>query len=138
MIDPTTERGRRVAQRLDAELIAWLTTVRSDGQPQSSPVWFLREGDEILVYSLAGTPRTRNIARNPRVSIHLDSDGRGGRIVTIEAVARIVPDAPPASEVPAYMAKYQALLDDSGWTAEYFSAEYPVAIRIQPTRVRLG
>jgi hypothetical protein len=40
MLD-TTEAGGRANRRLREELIAWLTTVRSDGQPQSVPVWLL-------------------------------------------------------------------------------------------------
>ena len=39
----------RARQRLDEELIAWMTTVRPDGRPQTLPVWFLVEGEEILV-----------------------------------------------------------------------------------------
>ena len=37
MLDTTTEAGDRAERRLLDEEIAWLTTVRSDGQPQSVP-----------------------------------------------------------------------------------------------------
>ena len=37
----------------------------------------------------------------------------------------------------AYIAKYQRLLDDYGWTAEWFAGEYPVPILVRPTRWRL-
>jgi Pyridoxamine 5'-phosphate oxidase len=44
----------RVEARLDQNLMAWLTTVRPDGQPVSVPVWFLLRADEtILLYSQA-------------------------------------------------------------------------------------
>ena len=42
MLD-TTDAGGRADRRLREEKIAWLTTVRSDGQPQSVPVRFLWE-----------------------------------------------------------------------------------------------
>ena len=42
----------RVEERLRHNLIAWLTTVRPDGQPVSVPVWFLvREDGTILLYT---------------------------------------------------------------------------------------
>jgi hypothetical protein len=40
MIDTAIPFGARVARRLQEERIIWLTTVRSNGTPQRSPVWF--------------------------------------------------------------------------------------------------
>ncbi len=45
MLDTTTDAGARAESRLREEMIIWLTTVLSDGQPQSVPVWFLWEGE---------------------------------------------------------------------------------------------
>ena len=136
--DPTTEAGARLAERLDTELIAWLTTVNAAGQPQSSAVWFVWAEGELLMYSRLGAPRSRNIAANPHVSVHLNSDPEGDDIVTFEAQARLDPAAPPASAVPAFLAKYGRLIANYGWSAEQFVADYPDAIRIRPTRLRLG
>lgn len=49
MPDDSTEIGARAERRLREEEIAWLTTVRADGQPQSVPVWFLWDGDTFLI-----------------------------------------------------------------------------------------
>lgn len=136
--DPATESGREVVGRLETELIAWLTTVTADGRLQSSPVWFLWTDGEFQVFSRAGAPRARNIAANPHVSIHLNSDEAGDGIVTFEGLARIEPGAPPASAIPAYVAKYAAMIADYGWSPESFSRDYPDPIRIRPTRLRLG
>ncbi len=136
--DPATDSGAKVIERLERELIGWLTTVNPDGQPQSSAVWFLWRDGEILVYSRLGSPRTRNLPANPLVSFHLNSDAEGDDIVTFEAEATLLPGAPPASAVPAYVAKYRHLLDGNGWSDDQFSADYPAAIRIRPTRLRLG
>jgi PPOX class probable F420-dependent enzyme len=123
-------------RRLRDELIIWLTTVTPSGRPQTSPVWFLWDGTEFLVYSKAGTARTRNIEANPAVSLNLDGDGQGGSIVTIEGTAVVDGDAPPPPDVPAYAAKYRAKIDAYGWTLESFARDYPVPIRIVPTRAR--
>jgi PPOX class probable F420-dependent enzyme len=126
----------RADQRLDEEPIIWLTTVRPSGQPQTSAVWFLRDGDEFLIYSLPDTARVENISANPLVSLNLDGNGRGGDIVTIEGVARLDPEAPPAHEVAAYVGKYRSHMERNGWTPEVFAAKYPVAIKITARRVR--
>jgi PPOX class probable F420-dependent enzyme len=126
----------RAEQRLHDELIIWLTTVSPAGQPQTSAVWFLWDGEEILMYSLAGTPRTRNIEANPRVSLNLDGDGQGGSVVSIEGRARLDPEAPPSTEVAAYAAKYRAKIAGHGWTPESFAVDYPIPIRITPTKAR--
>lgn len=137
MIDPQTSRSAEALRRLAQEPIIWLTTVRGNGQPQTSPVWFLFTGSEFLVYSLPGTARISNIEHNARVSLNLDGNGRGGDIVTIEGEARLDPGAPPSNDVPEYQEKYRAFIDRNGWTPESFAGDYPVALRIRPTRVRV-
>jgi PPOX class probable F420-dependent enzyme len=136
MLDTTTPKGSRAAERLAEEKIGWLTTVRPNGQPQTSPVWFLYRDGEFLVYSKAGTARTANIAANPRVSLNLDGNGLGGDIVVVEGEARIDRDALPADRVPDYVEKYAGFIARNGWTPESFAAGYPIPIRIRPTRYR--
>ena len=136
MLDPSTPQGARALQRLGDERIIWLTTVRLNGQPPTSPVWFLFEDGEFLIYSLPGTARTANITANPRVSLNLDGNGQGGDVVSIEGEARLDPEAPPSSEVAAYQERYREWIARNGWTPDSFDADYPVAIRIRPTRTR--
>jgi len=137
MIDTTTPAGARAAERLETELIAWLTTVRPDGQPQSSPIWFLWTDGEIMLFSLAGTPRVANIRANPRVAFNLNSNADGGDIVTLEGKARIVDEEVPEAALAAYWAKYDASIEAEGWTRGSFRTDYPVVVRITPTRARV-
>ena len=130
MIDESTEFGARAARRLREDRLAWLTTVDGRGTPRPIPVWFLWDGGEsFLVYSRPGTPKLRNIERNPRVSLHLDGDGLGGDIVVVTGEAR-VSDDPPAERVPEYVAKYEWGFERNGWTPEEFARLYSVPIRI--------
>ena len=43
-------RRAHVEGRLRANLMAWLTTVRPDGQPDSVQVWFLLRDDETILF----------------------------------------------------------------------------------------
>lgn len=120
----------RVEARLRQNLMAWLTTVRPDGQPVSVPVWFLmREDGTILLYSQPGKQKLRNIAENPKVSLGLDVTDIGRNIVRMEGTARVADDQ-PANQQPEYLAKYTerigALFDTPERFAELFST--PVVI----------
>jgi PPOX class probable F420-dependent enzyme len=138
-IDPDEEAGTRAIQRLESERIAWLTTVAADGTPQTSPIWFLwnndRDGGDFLLYSL-DSARIRNLAVHPRVALNLDGDAMGGDILVVEGTASIDDRAPSAAENPDYLAKYKPVMDDYGWTPEWFVGRYSVPVRIKPTKYR--
>jgi PPOX class probable F420-dependent enzyme len=137
MIDESTEFGARAAGHLRADRIVWLTTVTPAGAPLPSPVWFLWDGGEtVLVFSLAGTARTRNIEANPRVSLNFAGDGSGGDIVVISGRATVDHGAPPAHRVEAFVEKYAWGFQRLGVTSEQFAERYSVPIRIRLTALR--
>jgi PPOX class probable F420-dependent enzyme len=125
-----------IQERLHGELVAWMTTVSPAGQPQTSPVWFLVQDEYFVIYSLASTPRTRNIEANPHVSLNLNSTPTGGEVVVIEGTAEVDPDGPLAYQDEAYVAKYVDPMADLGMTPESFAADYPVRIHVTPTKLR--
>jgi PPOX class probable F420-dependent enzyme len=132
---PADDR-ERVEARLRHNLIAWLTSVRPDGQPVSVPVWFLaRDDGTILVYSRPGKAKLRNIAGNPRVSLTLDATDIGRNIVRIEGVAHPADDEPPANEQPAYLAKYLERIDTAFGGSEQFAALFSAALVITPAKL---
>jgi PPOX class probable F420-dependent enzyme len=123
-------------QRLNSESIGWLTTVSAGGQPQSSPVWFLWDGESLWLRSQAQAGKVRNINANPRVALHLADDGYGGNVITIEGSASVESEL-PAQVLEAYFAKYgEAVRTALQTTPEQLAADYPTTIRITPTRTR--
>lgn len=124
-------------RRLRDEKIAWLTTVRRDGQPQSSPVWFLWRDSEIVVYSRPTTQKVRNVRANPMVAVHLRDIDDGSDIVSLEGEAAIDERYPQAAAIPAYVAKYRAMIADLRLDPVGFAKEYSVPIRIRPSRMRV-
>lgn len=137
MLDPSKEAHAHAGRRLRSEQVVWLTTVRADGQAQSTPVWFLWDGETFLVYSQPGAPKVRNVTANPRVSLHLGDDGAGGDVVIFEGAAAVEPDTPRADRVEPYLAKYRAAIEDLGYEPGPFARTYSTAIRIRPTRARV-
>ena len=137
MLDPSQEAHAHADRRLRSELVAWLTTVRADGQPQSTPVWFLWDGRTFLLYSQPGAQKVRNVTANPKVSLHLGDDGAGDDVVTFEGTATVEPDTPRADRVLEYLAKYQAAIEALGYEPGPFARTYSTAIRVRPTRARV-
>ncbi|MEU4433760.1 TIGR03667 family PPOX class F420-dependent oxidoreductase [Nocardia rhamnosiphila] len=135
LIDPATDFGARVAERLDREQIIWLTTVGPTGTPQPNPVWFRWDGHSFLIFSQPDRPKLRNIARNPRVALHFNSTESGGEVVVFGGAAQLEPPV-DADEVAAYLDKYESGLAELAMTGDQFRAEYSVPLRVVPDRLR--
>lgn len=54
---------------LDGPHTAVLATTNPDGRPQTSVVFTTREGDAVLLSTVKGRAKTRNMQRDPRVSL---------------------------------------------------------------------
>jgi|SRR5215468_3904913 len=137
MLNAENPKHAAADSRLRSETVIWLTTVNKAGQPQSSPVWFLWDGDQFLIYGSADGQKTANIEANPRVSLNLDGNGQGGGIVVFEGTATVDRQGPAASTVADYVAKYQARIESYGWTLDSLERDYPHVIRVTPTRARV-
>jgi PPOX class probable F420-dependent enzyme len=54
---------------IDGPHIAVLATSNRDGQLQSSVIFIKRDGDTVLFSTINGRLKTRNMTRDPRVSL---------------------------------------------------------------------
>jgi PPOX class probable F420-dependent enzyme len=136
MWDPSTPFGQRIEAKLNGALIIWLVTSSGDGTPQPSPVWFLREGDTLLIYSKPDAPKLRNIGAHPRVALHFDTDPNGNDVIIFHGTAAVDGDAPPADRNGPYLEKYRAGIADIEMTPESFAAGYSTPIRVRLEKVR--
>lgn len=136
MIDMTSEFGKRVARRLSEEEIIWLTTTDSLGSPQPRPVWFLWNGDTILIFSQPDAYKVHHIRKRPHVSLNLNSDESGGNIAVILGEAKIIETPVPENEMQAYLEKYQQGLKQINMTEDEFNNSYSIAIKIMPLKLR--
>lgn len=135
-IDTSSAFGARVARRLRDESVIWLTTVRDDGTPEPSPVWFIWDGSTFLIFSQPNTPKLRHIARDPKVSLNFDGDGHGGDIVIFTGRASVASGERPADQVPDYLAKYRDHISRIGMDPASFGKAYSVPIRVEPMKLR--
>jgi len=99
-------------------------------------VWFVARDDAIYLQSQREAGKLGNIRANGKVSFHLDGDGAGGDIVTIDADAEIL-DGPPPGLLDAFSEKYGLVIRDRiRSTPEAMIDEYPTTVRLTPRRVR--
>ena len=122
-------------QRLAEEQIIWLTTAKADGMPLPNPVWFLWNGSEFMVFTEPTSVKMKNLMRNGRVSLNLNSDVNGSNIAIFQAVAQV--NGAPASEeeFQRYLTKYAAGMRALGLTVEQLKTIYQ-AVRLVPIKFR--
>ena len=118
---------RAIQAFLATRPIAVLATVQADGAPLATPMWFLHDPATLTRISVADTQKVRNLRRDPRVCVVVESagaDGGDARGVTIQGRAEFLTDE-----------------RERGLLAERFHARYPRLQRLwggramPPTRV---
>jgi len=135
MLDLSSDLGQHALARLANEQIIWLTTVGADGTPQPNPVWFLWADNSFLIYTQPGSRKAANLRRNPRVSLHFNSDRIGDDVVVFTGEAQL--DAPVSPESKAaYLEKYREGIERIDMTPETLLRTYSLAIRVVPKRLR--
>ena len=96
-------------------------------------MWFVLEGDDIVVFSKPDTAKLRHLEANPEVSFHLNSNENGGAILVVNGKAHL--EDGKASEAPGYVDKYGPSYAAIGFDSPAaFDAAYSVRIRVVPER----
>jgi PPOX class probable F420-dependent enzyme len=122
-------------ERIEKSEFVWFTTVREDGTPQPTPVWFIRDGDTFLIFTPPDSHKMSNLRSNPKVALGW-ADDTASEYVVVMGEAKFDDSTPPANQVPAYMEKYTQGIKDIGMTPESFSKRFSQPIRVTPTHVR--
>ena len=99
---PLSAAARR---RMDQADVAWLTTLRPDGSPHTTPVWFVFDGSVISVATAARNAKVRNLRRDPRVSLAVDGSAAAPLVAQGRAALVAVEEA-SGGTVAAFAAKY--------------------------------
>jgi len=90
--------------RLSDEKNVWLCTVREDGRPHLTPIWFVFHDDRFWIGTGAQNVKTTNVRRNPKVSLSLE-DGNSPVVVDGTVTLHEGPPFPPGA-VAAFMSKF--------------------------------
>jgi len=77
---------------LDGRNYAVLATLNADGSPQTSAMWVGRDGNDLLMSTLQGRLKYRNMLRDPRVSVTVHDAADPENYVELRGRAMITPD----------------------------------------------
>ena len=135
MLDLSNEKQAHIDARLRSDPIIWLSSVRPDGRPHSVAVWFLWDGNDILIFSMPNNQKIRNLRHDNRVFLALDDTHEGEDVITLEGTAELLTDPTIDVTSDAYVAKYAERMKGLGWTPDDMAQRYSQGIRITPTRI---
>ncbi len=134
MLDLNNPKDVHVDERLKSAQIMWISTVRNDGQPKMAPVWFFWEEGRILIFSEPKTQKIKNLQRNNKVTLSLDSTNDGADVVIIEGEAELKQEAINGSLLQKYAQKYAGGLKGIGLTQDQMVQQYSVQIWVTPKK----
>lgn len=114
---------------LERPLYAHLATVRPDGSPQSSVMWFDWDGTYLRITHTKNRQKFANLQREPRLSFSIADPDNQLRYVEVRGVVESVEDD------TAEAAFYKALQHRYGMDYEITDADVRVIFTIRPTKV---
>lgn len=130
----TTVLNRRVRRFLQKPRVARLATVGVDGYPHIVPIWFRRDGDDIVFGSDRDNRKVRNILANPKGAVVI-----GGELpiedegYMIQGNLSIADDVNHAS-MRKMLLRYETKKESERLATEWADSDL-VVIRLNPRKV---
>ena len=121
-----------IEQFAEQPLLAILTTVNADGSPQSTPVWYLYDGERFKVTSRGDRVKVRNIRHNRNVALCITDTTRQVRSLTVRGYAEVIHDDQASQRLHRQLSiRYLGEQEGQEW-ADSMAAEEMVIVRITP------
>ena len=126
------------ADLVECPPVAALTTLMPDGSPQTSAVWCDTDGEFIMVNTMRGFLKERNMRRDPRVTLLCYDPKRPYRYLEVRGEVVAMTEDGAMAHLDALASKYM------GRPVHYFGeciparfveTEIPVLCRVRPTHV---
>lgn len=124
-----------VKKFLEKPNLAVLATVSPSGRPQATPVWFMLDGDEILINTAKSRVKLRNLKANPRVALAVYDHDDMYKHVQIRGTVVGFDEKNGARDIDRLSLRYR------GAPYKYQPGVTPadrVSVRIKPTGVTSG
>ena len=96
----------RIIEFLDQPRNAIVATIRPNGIPQLSPIWFLWRTDRFVLSAGVSTAKAANLRRDPRISLCID-DEPGARYLTATGHVSQVDEVGRREHALELIAKYK-------------------------------
>lgn len=115
---------------------AVVTTLRKDGSPSNSVIFYAVDGDEIIFSTTKDRVKAKTLKRDPRIAVTALDEGAPHRFVTVEGTASVVDE----DIVPGHILINRAMRKDPAWEpSEGYAAGLAsagrVVVRVKAERV---
>jgi PPOX class probable F420-dependent enzyme len=115
---------------------AVVTTLRRDGSPSNSVIFYAIDGDTLIFSTTAGRLKAKTLARDPRIAVTALDEGPPHRFLTIEGRAVIETD----DIVPGHVLINRVMRGDPAWEPppgfeERLRQDRRVIVRVHPARI---
>jgi PPOX class probable F420-dependent enzyme len=115
---------------LDVPRFATIATTDDDGAPRQAVIWFLLDGDSIVVNSLDGRRWPTNLRRDPRIAIAV-ADAKEQSWVGLTGTVEVVDDQAQAqADIAAMARRYDDPEEAEAVIANRFSKQRRVSFRV--------
>ncbi|GAA3857935.1 PPOX class F420-dependent oxidoreductase [Streptomyces sedi] len=112
-----------------------LSTVREDGSPHVAPVWFVVDGDEVVLTTGRNTIKGGNLVRDGRVAFCVDEESEPFAFVLLRGRAEWSEDAGPLREWATRIAARYMGEERAAEFGERNATPGEMLVRIRPEHV---
>ncbi|GAA4746392.1 PPOX class F420-dependent oxidoreductase [Amnibacterium soli] len=125
------ELPAKVLDLLHAASTCYLATTMPDGSPQLTQVWVDTDGTDVLINTVEGHQKLRNVRRDPRVALTLSSPADPSAYVQVRGSVREITTEGAREHIDELSQKYlgRPYPDFGG------GGQQRVLLRIAPARV---
>lgn len=118
---------------LEERRFAVLATINADGAPQQSVMWYLLDGDTVVMNTKRGRVKDRNLINDNRASICVED---GQRYVAVYGRIEMNDDQTVAqADIKALAARYDGPEEAERVSATVFGKQQRVSLRMSIERV---
>lgn len=124
------EQARNI---LSQPVIVRVTTINPSGYPHSVPVWFLLEGEDLILFTGRDARKAQNARANPKGAIAIGGDPVGSPCYLVEGdfVVEHDPDHAVTARIVHYYEPPERAVQ---WLAAWEGDDH-VILRLKPRRV---
>ncbi|MCF6523794.1 PPOX class F420-dependent oxidoreductase [Streptomyces sp. JJ36] len=127
------ELSDKLKSVLDGKIFIQVATLQPDGSPQVSPVWVKRDGDELLFSTTVDRRKTKNLQRDPRVTVVVQPADDPYTYAEIRGTASVTTDGGP--ELIDELARKYAGKNYAEFNPEAHKDAQRVVVRVTPRKV---
>ena len=91
---------------LDEKRFAVLATIRQDGLPQQTVMWYQLQGDTIMMNTARGRVKDRNLRKNPRVALSIQDPDNPYRYIQVRGRVAEMTEQGADAHIDALAKKY--------------------------------